>query len=179
MACNSRRGEVSSHCRGLRKSLNQPQGRFNDPGRRCRSRQPKRFSGTGIDHARAFASMAGSLDMIVPFRIPDPRQIRSVTPMRVASTSRLIRSRFGVSLRRRRRRIRPPPGTGGRVLQLRAEGQGHRRRQEEDFRGARRGGPDRGAVAQAVRQAQAPPGPKAGPMSSGLMLTSVGRPIWF
>ena len=29
----------------------------------------KRFSGTGIDHARAFASMAGSLDMIVPFRI--------------------------------------------------------------------------------------------------------------
>ncbi len=29
----------------------------------------KRFSGTGIDYARAFASVAGSLDMIVPFRI--------------------------------------------------------------------------------------------------------------
>jgi hypothetical protein len=46
----------------------------------------KRFSGTGSDHARAFASMAGSLDMIVPFRI-----------FRSASDSR-----FGVSSRRRR-----------------------------------------------------------------------------
>ena len=29
----------------------------------------KQLSGTGIEHARAFASMAGSHDMIVPFRI--------------------------------------------------------------------------------------------------------------
>jgi hypothetical protein len=29
----------------------------------------KRLSGTGIDHVRAFAGMAGSRDMIVPFRI--------------------------------------------------------------------------------------------------------------
>ncbi len=29
----------------------------------------KRLSGTGSDHDRAFAGMAGSHDMIVPFRI--------------------------------------------------------------------------------------------------------------
>ena len=38
------------------------------------------------------------------------------------------------------------------VRQLRAEGQGHRRRQEADFLEARRRGPDRAAVAQALRQ---------------------------
>ena len=115
----------------------------------------KRFSGTGIDHARAFASMAGSLDMIVPFRIfrsasdtfryPDESGFNiAVDPLKVRGFLPAEEAQECVH--------RPAPGAL--VLQLRAEGQGHRRRQEEDFREARRRGPDRVAVAQAVRQAQ-------------------------
>ena len=116
----------------------------------------KRFSGTGIDHARAFASMAGSLDMIVPFRIfrsasdtfryPDESGFNiAVDPLKVRGFLPAEEAQECVH----------HPAPGALVLQLRAEGQGHRRRQEEDFREARRRGPDRVAVAQAVRQAQA------------------------
>jgi len=112
----------------------------------------KRLSGTGIDHAQAFASVAGSLDMIVPFRIfrcasglfryPDesgfttavePLKVRGYLPAEEAPVY-----------------VHPPPELLAR--QLRAEGQGHRRRQEAGFREARRRGPDRAAVAQALRQ---------------------------
>lgn len=115
----------------------------------------KRLSGTGIDHARAFASVAGSLDMIVPFRIfrcasglfryadesgfntaVDPLKVRGFLPVEEAAE-----------------RVCPRPELL--VLQLPAEGQRHLRRQEADFREARRRGPDRAAVAQALRQAQA------------------------
>ncbi len=113
----------------------------------------KRFSGTGIDHARAFASMAGSLDMIVPFRIfrcasdtfryPDESGFNiAVDPLKV---------RGFLPAEEARERVHHPT-SGALVLQLRAEGQGHRRRQAEDFREAWHRGPDRAAVAQALRQ---------------------------
>lgn len=108
----------------------------------------KRFSGTGIDHARAFASMAGSLDMIVPFRI-----FRSASDtFRIAADPLKVR---GFLPAEEAQECVHHPAPRARVLQLRAEGQGHRRRQEEDFREARHRGPVRVAVAQAVRQAQA------------------------
>jgi hypothetical protein len=111
----------------------------------------KRFSGTGIDHARAFASMAGSLDMIVPFRIfpsasdtfrhPDESGFNiAVDPLKVRGFLPAEEAQEYVH----------HPAPRSLVLQLRAEGQGHR--QEEDFRGARHRGPVRVAVAQAVRQ---------------------------
>jgi len=113
----------------------------------------KRFSGTGIDHARAFASMAGSLDMIVPFRIspsasdtfghPDESGFNiAVDPLKVRGFRPAEESQERVH----------HPAPRARVLQLRAEGQGHRRRQEGDFREARRRGPDRVAMAQVLRQ---------------------------
>ncbi len=112
----------------------------------------ERLSGTGIDPARAFASVAGSLDMIVPFRIfrcasglfryPDESGFNTaVEPLKV---------RGFLPVEEAAERVRPRPELL--VLQLRAEGQGHRRRQEADFREARRRGPDRAAVAQALRQ---------------------------
>ena len=116
----------------------------------------KRLSGTGIDHARAFASVAGSLDMIVPFRI-----------FRSASDTFRYPDESGFNIAVDRLKVRGflpaeeaqepvhHSAPGALELQLRAEGQGHRRRQEEDFREARRRGPDRVAVAQAIRQAQA------------------------
>ena len=142
----------------------------------------KRFSGTGIDHARAFASMAGSLDMIVPFRIfrsasdtfryPDesgfntaaePLKVRGFLPAEEAAGTR------------------PPRGTGA----AGAPSSGRRGRGTAAARRQTSGrstppGARPGCGVQAGRQAQcAPPGRKAGPMSSGLAFTSVGRPIWF
>jgi hypothetical protein len=116
----------------------------------------KRSSGTEIDHARAFASMAGSLDMIIPcrifrcasdtFRHPDESGFNiAVDPLKVRGFLPAEEAQEPVH----------HSALGALVLQLRAEGQGHRRRQEEDFREARRRGPDRAAVAQALRQAQA------------------------
>ncbi len=113
----------------------------------------KRFSGTGIDHARAFASMAGSLDMIVPFRIfrsaSDTFRHPDESGFNIAADPLKVRG-FLPAEEAQERVHHPAPRAL--VLQLRAEGQGHRRRQEEDFREARRRGPDRVAVAQALRQ---------------------------
>ena len=97
--------------------------------------------------------MAGSLDMIVPFRIfrstsdtfryPDDSGFNiAVNPLKVRG--------FRPAEEAQERVHHPAPRA--RVLQLRAEGQGHRRRQEGDFREARRRGPDRVAVAQVLRQ---------------------------
>src|SRR5271157_703049 len=112
----------------------------------------KRFSGTGIDHARALASVAGSLDMIVPFRIfrcasslfryPDESGFNTaVEPLKV---------RGFLPVEEAPEHVRPRPELL--VLQLRTEEQGHRRRQEAGFQEARRRGRDRAEVAWVLRR---------------------------